>query len=100
MKIEKLNEQYKSVCNEYIDLFCKKQQIEFDGWVGDEIGGIAGFAGQYFFGLSDIILDLTTKQKKWLILEWQDDGVEFNSSRDDVEYINYKSYTMGLRYKK
>jgi len=66
--------------------------------LGDEIGGIASFACQYFFNLSDIILDLKTKQPKGQILDWQSDGVDFNMFNDNQQHINYKSYTMGLRY--
>lgn len=55
-------------------------------------------ACQYFFNLSDIILDLKTKQPKGQILDWQSDGVDFNMFNDNQQHINYKSYTMGLRY--
>lgn len=97
-KLKDLNKQYAYLCNEYIKMFCTKQDIEFDGWIGDEVGGIASFISQYFFNLSDIVLDLNTKQRKGLILRWQDDGVDFNIGRKKPQYINYKSYTMGLRY--
>lgn len=96
--LKELNLQYQFVCNEWVNKFCKKQDIEFDGWVGDEIGGIASFVCQYFFNLSDLILDLNTKQPKGLILEWQSEGVDFNMGKEQPQYINYKSYTMGLRY--
>ena len=46
-----------------------KQQIDFDGWVGDEIGGINFICLSIFFNLSDIILDLNTKQPKGQILK-------------------------------
>lgn len=98
VKLQELNRQYEFVCNEWIQKFCKKQGIVSDGWVGDEIGGIASFACQYFFNLSDIILDLKTKQPKGQILDWQSDGVDFNMFNDNQQHINYKSYTMGLRY--
>ena len=98
VKLQELNRQYEFVCNEWIQKFCNKQQIDFDGWVGDEIGGIASFVCQYFFNLSDIILDLKTKQPKGQILDWQSDGVDFNMFNDNQQHINYKSYTMGLRY--
>lgn len=93
MNIEELNKQYEYICNEWIKKFCKKQEIEFDGFVGNEIGGVASFNEEYFFEMSDIILDLNTKQPKGLILEWQ------NSIVENGAFINYKSYTMGLRHK-
>jgi hypothetical protein len=98
--LKELNRQYEFLCNEFIRKFCKKQGIIFDGWVGDEIGGIAIFSCQYFFDLPDIIFDLTTKQPKCNILNWQSEGVEFNMENENQLHINYKSYAMGLRYEK
>lgn len=94
----KLKRQYDSVCNEWIELFVKKQNIEFDGWVGNEVGGIASFCSQYFFNLSDIIIDLTTDQPIGLILNWQTEDVDYNLFNGNPFHINYKSYTMGLRH--
>ena len=99
MGLQQLKKQYEFVCNEYIKKFCNKQGIEFDGWVCDEVGGIASFAYQYFFNLSDIILDLNTKQPKGNILDWQSEGVDFNMFNEKQQHINYKSYTIGVRYK-
>lgn len=98
MSLKKLQKDYYNICNEYIDAFIKKQSISFDGWVGNEVGGIASFACQYFFNLSDIILDLNTKQPKGNILDWQSSDVDFNMFNEKPQHINYKSYTMGLRH--
>ena len=97
-KLSELNKQWDFVCNEWVRKFCNKQSISFDGWLGNEVGGIASFACQYYFNLSDIILDINTKQPKGLILNWQNDGVDFNMFNEHPQHINYKSYTMGLRY--
>lgn len=48
--------------------------------------------------MSDIILDLNTKQQKGNILNWQSEDVEFNMFNEKQQHINYKSYTMGLRH--
>jgi hypothetical protein len=98
MKLQELKKQYEFACNEYVQKFANKQQIEFDGWVGGEIGGLAIFSHDYFFNISEIILDINSKQPKGLILQWQNDGVEYNFPTDKKKNINYKSYTMGLRY--
>jgi hypothetical protein len=98
MSNEELQTQYENVCNEYVRRFCEKQDIEFDGWISDEVGGIASFISQYFFNMSDIILDMSTNQSVGFILDWQSDGVDFNLLKDKTEYINYNSYIMGLRY--
>ena len=89
--------QYESICNEIVKKFAKKQDIDFDGWVGNDVGGIAAFGGEYFLGMKDIILDLKTKQKKGLILEWQNVIIEYAMSDPPKQPINYKSYTLGLR---
>jgi hypothetical protein len=88
---------YEYICNQIVKRFAKKQELDFDGWVGNEVGGIASFASQYFFSMEDIILDLKTKQKKGFILEWQNDMVEYAMSEPPKQTINYKSYTLGLR---
>ena len=96
--IKKLKAKYEATCNKWVNLFCEKQDLEFSYWVADEIGGIACFIDEYFFNLSDIILDMNSNQPKGLILDWQNDGVDFNMFKETPKYINYKSYTMGLRY--
>jgi len=98
MKIKEVKERHESACNEYVKLFCKKQGIEFDFWIGDEIGGIASFIQQYYFTISDIALDLNTRQPKHLILSWHNDSVDYSFKHTDGFKINYLSYTMGLRY--
>ena len=95
--MNKLIEQYESICNKILKRFAKKQELDFDGWVGNNIGGIASFGGQYFFGIHDIVLDLKTKQKKGFILEWQNDMVRYSNSKPRKQTINYKSYTLGIR---
>ena len=97
-KLSELNKQWDFVCNEWIRKFCNKQSLDFDGWVADETGGIASFSCQYFFNLSDIILDLNTKQPKGNILNWQSEDVDFNMFNEKQHHINYKSYTMVLRH--
>ena len=96
--VKELIKQYEFVCNEWVNKFSNKHGLEFSGWVGDSIGEVAVFIDQYFFNLSDIILDIKTKQPKGLILQWQDDEVEYALLDTNNPTINYKSYTMGLRH--
>ena len=88
----KLKETYELCCNEYVKRFSEKQCLFFDGWIGDEIGGIASFIQQYFFSISDIVFDIENKCKKGLILEWQDLSVA-----NPEKAINYYSFSKGLR---
>lgn len=97
-QLAQLKSQYAFACTQYVEYFCKKQEIDFDGWIADEIGGIASFSEQYFFNISDIVLDIDTEQPVGLILDWQSDGVDEHFNNENSQLINYKSYTMGLRY--
>ena len=98
MEIKELNKQYKDCCNLWVQMFCEKQEIDFDGWISDEVGGTCSFCGEYFFNMSDIILDLNTNQPKGLILAWQNANTNIDYLMNPPQHINYKSYTMGLRH--
>ena len=52
-----LKRRYEQACQEYVFLFCEKQGMDFDGWVADEIGGIAVCA-DFCFNFHDIKLDV------------------------------------------
>jgi len=93
-----LIDNYENICNELLQKFITKQGIEFDGWIAEEVGTIACCSSQYFFNFEDIVHDLKTKQPKGLILDWLMDGTDYNMFREKTQYINYKSYTIGLRY--
>lgn len=97
-QITDLQNRYENICAEYIELFCQKHEIECDGWVGDQVGGLASFIQQYFFSLNDIVFDLNTNQPVGLILKWQDDGVEAHFKNPKSGSINFYSYSKGLRY--
>ena len=89
--VETLQKQYITICNKYVKLFTKKQGLDFDGWVGEQVGGIASFNCEYFFNMDDIVLDINIDQPIGAILKWQDDNMA------SFEHINYYSYTNGLR---
>jgi len=40
-KTVELIESYSKVCNEIVQEFAKKHDMDFNGWIGDEIGGVA-----------------------------------------------------------
>ena len=90
-----LQKSYNRICSEYIKLFEKKQDLELDFWVSNDIGGVACFGDIYFFTFDDIKLDIDSNQPKGLIISYLEDSMEFR----EMDQINYKSYCMGLRYK-
>jgi hypothetical protein len=90
---------YYSACRNLVAHFCQKQDIVFDYWIGNCVGGSASFIEQYVFSMDDILLDISTNQPVGLILKWQDESVtaHIENSESEVANMNYKSYTMGLR---
>jgi hypothetical protein len=91
--MKKIQRDYEKVCNQYIEEFCEKQGLEFDGWVGDIVGGVTSFDGfDFAFHFHDIVWDINSEQPKVLIIKWYFDIL------DNEEYINYFSYSKGLRH--
>lgn len=52
-----------SSINAYVELFAKKQSMNFEGWVADEVGSIAGFSGGYFIDFLTIKHDFRNEKK-------------------------------------
>jgi hypothetical protein len=99
-KIESLILGYNTACDKIVQAFCKKQGLEFDFWIADEVGTIASFSLSYFFKMEDIVHDIKTNQKAGLILDWHNDSTHynFNLEIDKRVYVNYQSYCMGMRF--
>ena len=93
MKIKELKKLYESVCNEYLNKFCKKQEMINLGWVADEVGGVA-LCSDFYFNFHDIVKDINTKQPKGVIIDWYYDNLQ-----NPDKSINYYSYILGLRIK-
>ena len=91
MKSKDLYKYFVAVCNLYAITFCEKQEMDFNGWIGDEIGGIAE-CNDFYFNLHDIVLDLRMEQPKGSIIDWYYDNLEYEN-----KHINYSSYINGLR---
>ena len=98
MKRKELFEIYDLTCNEIVQKFANKQGLVDWYWIGKQIGGCVDFSGSYTFTLDEIVLDIRTNQPKGLIIQWQNEGLDFNRAKAEPKWINYKSYTMGLRY--
>lgn len=90
-KLAELKKQYEFVCNEYVTIFCKKQDMSFEGWVGEIVGGTAN-CNEFYLNFQDIVWDINSKQPKGSILDWYNENLENSENA-----INYYSYTKGLR---
>ena len=91
-KLNELKKQYEFVCNEYVKKFSNKQDVSFEFWVADQIGGIACFGDILYFNFMDIVWDINSKQPKGAIVDWYYDNLDIPGKS-----INYFSYTKGLR---
>jgi hypothetical protein len=91
MKLKKLKKEYTAACNNYVITFCEKQDMNFEGWVGGDVGGIA-MCNDFYFNLHDIVTDINLEQKKGVIIDWYYDNVTYPEKA-----INYWSYIRGLR---
>lgn len=90
-ELNELKNKYELICNDYVIFFCNKQEMDFEGWVGDVVGGIA-YCNDFFFDFLNIVLDINSKQPKGLIVDWYYENME-----NPEKSINYHSYTKGLR---
>lgn len=89
--IEELKERLDNCIDLYTDLFCQKQDVTADGWIGKIKGGINCFSDAHL-SFDDIRTDLELDAPKGLIFSWFWDNVE-----NPEKAINYYSYIKGLR---
>lgn len=91
--MEDLKKEYFNICAKIIENFEKKQNITFDGWVGDTVGSIADFYEGFYFNFDDIIYDLFNDIKPSTIIDWYEESF-LNQSIN----INYYSYCNGVTF--
>lgn len=80
------------ILKKYIKKFEKKHDCYFEHAVSDDLMGVICFGDVLFFNINDIIYDIDTKQPKGLIIDWLYDSI------NQDKYINFYSYSKGLRY--
>jgi len=85
----------KKAINAYVTAFEVKHETVIDGFIADDIIGIALFADSYF-NMSDIIFDLDNSCPKDFIWDWYNQTLD--RAMEEKQTINYKAWTMGLRY--
>jgi hypothetical protein len=91
IKLNELKKQYEFVCNEYVKQFCKKQEMDFEGWIADIVGSVA-CCGDFCFSFQDIVWDMNSNQPKGAIVDWY-----YSNLKIPGKSINYYSYTQGFR---
>ena len=84
--MKELKQEFDKICQKYIDVFCKKQDLNFSYWAADYVGEVAVFNEHYHFVFYDIRHDIDTNQPKGAITDWYD-------SQTSENYMNYFTYT-------
>lgn len=80
------------ILKKYIKKFEKKHGLTFEFSVSDDLMDVICFGDVLFFSINDIVYDIDTKQPEGLIIDWL-----YDSMYQD-KYINFYSYSKGLRY--
>jgi hypothetical protein len=93
LSISEIKDRLDNCIDLYTDLFCQKQEVYADGWIGEIKGGINCFADAYL-SFEDIRTDLELDAPKGMIFNWFWDNVE-----NEGKAINYYAYLKGLRIK-
>jgi len=89
-----MKKRFEESVQEYILAFCLKNEIDFDYWIGNDIGGVACFqGGEVYLNFDDIRFDIDTEQPAELIINHYWDSIANYPNE-----INFKSYAQGLRY--
>jgi hypothetical protein len=78
---------------DYIMRFCEKHDLNFEGWVGDRVGGTAEI-GDMLLDFSDIRYDIDTEQKVGTIEKWWDYSYGL-AMLECPKTINYRSWCAG-----
>ena len=68
-------ELYESGCLGYVHQFETKHSIEFDGWVGNEVGELASF-NEMFVNFRDLKFDIDSNLPEQIFAEWYYDCLD------------------------
>lgn len=90
---KQMRKELDKILMDYIRKFEKKQDMNFEFAVCDDLMDVICFGCVYHFSINDIIFDIDTSQPKGLITEWLEGCLENNGKS-----INYQSYSKGLRF--
>lgn len=98
-EIELLQMRFIQCLSDYIELFEEKEEMPFNGFIGQEWGGICEFS-DFTFHFDDIRYTIDNNLPKGLIIEWYYADLEYNQNKEvqDHIHINLPSYHKGLRY--
>ena len=99
--LELLQLRYLQVLDEYIELFEEKEELQFNGFIGRQFGGVCEFADMLFDFL-DIKYCIDNNLPKGMIIQWYDHNLEYNQDKEPGQIcnINLHAYSKGKRHEK
>ena len=83
-----MKEKYESACLAYVKTFAKVLDIEFDNWVGDNVGEVANFSDESFYPFEVIKYFIDNGINVDTIHGWH----EFDTRFGNHFYVRAKSY--------
>lgn len=83
---EKLRTNYENACNNYIAEFERMSEFNFEGWIGNDVGGIALF-GDYTIDFYDIVYIVDNDVLIDTFIDWHWFSVDYEECR-----INLRNY--------
>jgi hypothetical protein len=89
-----LESNYNQSVMDIIEAFEFKHEVEFDGWVGNEVGEVAEFNG-CFFNFDDVKRDIFKDAPLNSIWDWY-----YGDNQNPYGRCNYQSYLSGYRVPK
>nr|DAT75954.1 MAG TPA: hypothetical protein [Caudoviricetes sp.] len=88
-----LRDDFTDICNRYIERFCEKHDLCFEGWVAARVGETAEI-GDMFLSFDDIRYDIDSEQKVGTIEKWWDYSSDL-AMLECPKTINYRSWCKG-----
>jgi hypothetical protein len=82
-------EKWKAVCDEAVEKFCYKQNVQFSGWLGGIVGTKAIIEVVFLIDIRYIMFDLTEDKPAGYIFDWYEDMCSLEPD-NQVEYFIYK----------
>ncbi len=88
---------YEKAVAAYVKAFCKRMEMSFGHWVGDEVGGMADFNDYFTVSFLDVKMCVDMDVTRDTFIAWYDYGVEVDSLGIKATIPNLKSWLMGFR---
>ncbi len=86
--MSKLEKDYNKAVTRYVDEFSKKNDVDFDCWIADNVGEIACI-GDYYIDFINIKTDIDCFTKPGSLFEYLDKELDFHLEKDKESFVNY-----------